>query len=753
MTRTFCAVAFVSFVAVAATAAIAVSDEHSIGPATAVPRGGGMPSIAASGPDALVAWSDAKSIRVSLISEPAEVSPKPSRRVRIVDGAHHVSLVRTGSAYLMTWAEGTDVMAATLSRDGVMTSDAKVIAPDATLTSSRALVWDGSRALQVVRSNATLFDVGVLLDADGNVIRQHIEMADAGSAQVSLTAVNGNFFFCWATTRNIPVATSTSRVRSTPPPLSRVESTIFFAHISHDGMLVDRTGLPLIVTDQIFGSIGIANDGTRIAVSLLAVRYPDAERLHRWLLDPATLKVTALNDLLAGGFDSNLVWNGAFIASWSEYDATNYRILTVSFAGYEPAAANTIVAGAKPATDLVAAAAGPYVYLVWTDRSRDGFDAMAVALDSSGRSATGEPFHAGYAIQPENDPGIANGLGLWCDLAPSNQNGQLYASRLDTDGAAIGWTIYVSTSGMVNVSLPPRAVFTGSIWFVAWTETKDNVEHVMTRRIARDGTLIDPAPVPLPATFIGGSIAFNGSTILVPYLADHGDLVAARFDRDGNPLDTITIAPQAYAYSASAASNGRDFFVTWTVGSDYWQFPSPNLVDVVGVAVSASGSVAGAPVTIAGGPADQLSPSIASDGNGYLIAYFEWISAPNESRLKLQHIDRNGLLDAAVVDAGDTPQQGASLAGDANGFWLAWRSGSYEGPTSVRAARVAPHGEPIATVTVADDEESNGPPQITANGTGASVAYPRYDENTGGVRVFTRRLTAGPPQHGRTVAH
>ena len=56
--------------------------------------------------------------------------------------------------------------------------------------------------------------------------------------------------------------------------------------------------------------------------------------------------------------------------------------------------------------------------------------------------------------------------------------------------------------------------------------------------------------------------------------------VGFRFSPAGELLDTVPIAIND-AYGGLVATNGTDFFVVWAVGSDYWQFPAPDMYDVV----------------------------------------------------------------------------------------------------------------------------------------------------------------------------
>ena len=255
----------------------------------------------------------------------------------------------------------------------------------------------------------------------------------------------------------------------------------------------------------------------------------------------------------------------------------------------------------------------------------------------------------------------------------------------------------------------------------------------MARRLRADGTPLDAAPWLLGSGF-APSVAFNGTTLLVTFSG--GDIVGKRFDRDGNALggDPIAINPD-WGYGSRVASNGEDFLVVWSFGSDFTQWDPPNRVDVMAARVSASGEVLDpTPIAIAATKADEVSPALASNGRDYLVAY---ASGP---QITGQYVQRDGTMAGppfaiGAAQAGWRPA--IAVAGDALGYWVAWDG-------TMRLARVDAHGvelfpEPLAV--------GSGPALLGTGGDGAELAYAR-DVEALTSKVVTRAIAA----HGRARA-
>ncbi len=248
-------------------------------------------------------------------------------------------------------------------------------------------------------------------------------------------------------------------------------------------------------------------------------------------------------------------------------------------------------------------------------------------------------------------------------------------------------------------------------------------------------------------------IAWNGEVYLVAW-HDEGnsvsgdyvnDLYGTRVTEDGEVLDVngIAIAVAGAANRPSVASDGKDFFVTWSV-----QLTAVEN-DVYGTIVEADGTVANPDgVAIANTTTEEAMPSVASNGKDYLVVWEEYPS-PNMNGLR----DLYGMIvagDGTVPDGGRfaivtaTGLQGSpSVASDGDGFLVAWSDGRagvadddvYGAIVDGDGNVAAPDGFPISEAT-----SYQTAPDVTSNGTDYFVVW--SDHRDGNNDVYGARVTS-----------
>jgi hypothetical protein len=141
----------------------------------------------------------------------------------------------------------------------------------------------------------------------------------------------------------------------------------------------------------------------------------------------------------------------------------------------------------------------------------------------------------------------------------------------------------------------------------------------------RNPYLVDPSDIAISTTdnYHGPPfVAFNGICYLVAWAETH-DTVAAiqavRISPGGDICDPqhLTVSRKVYKWCKSlVASNGKDWFVIWADSTDKTDF------DLHGARVSAEGVVLDDPqLDIAVARGDQVGSAVASDGEGYLVAW------------------------------------------------------------------------------------------------------------------------------------
>jgi subtilisin-like proprotein convertase family protein len=222
-------------------------------------------------------------------------------------------------------------------------------------------------------------------------------------------------------------------------------------------------------------------------------------------------------------------------------------------------------------------------------------------------------------------------------------------------------------------------------------------------------------------------MASNGDTTLVVWQDDRDgygyDIYGARLDRAGVVLSVVRISAAPGQQSQPAvAGNGTDFLVVWT---DYRNGVTPS---IYGARVTTDGRVLdpqGIRICTAG--QQQVGPSVASDGAGYLVVWQD-----SRSRVSVDIYGTRVLATGAVLDAGGLAintganhQINPAVSGKAGGYLVVWQDqrdgSSYDiYGTSVSVAGVVSHPAGLPISTAAGDQIN---PAVTANGRDYWVAW------------------------------
>jgi hypothetical protein len=415
--------------------------------------------------------------------------------------------------------------------------------------------------------------------------------------------------------------------------------------------------------------------------------------LVRFVVDPRASSVTRLPVIdESGGLPNTgataavMFTGGRFVAYMVKYSsASSYLVDTVPFSGAPEDAAP------RQATVYQNAALGWYS-LRFASNGRNAFGVFSLQssiyqssiygalLDVTASTLAGtEGAHLlsiGWSKQIA--PAIAvsgnDSLSVWISDEGPGTIARLLGARLDASGAVIDRTPFEIAPSVSND--PPMVVFTGKVYLIAWREVGASA-NVVVRSVGHDASL---GPQVTLGAGAGPAAASNGTTTLVVFLSN-GEIVGHRFDVFGQQIDTSPLVladgSEYHQYPIKVASNGSDFFVAWNEGIDPFQWAPPNLIDVYGKRVSATGVADAAALSIATGPADQILSDVASNGRDYLVAYRTRFSPVI---IAAKRVLREGqLAGATATDIGTimTPYSsysGVSLAGNgAGGYWLAYQ--------------------------------------------------------------------------------
>ena len=737
-------------VASIAKAAIIFTPEHPVS-TPVYDAGVGTESVFASasdGNDFLVVWGDGP-LYASRISATGEVRVPPTL-IRS-GGATHVSVCWTGSTYLVTWHDGSEqaVMVAVMSRNGKIITPGRVLLPQVR-TFSGALASNGRNALLVYAAGFPSAASGILLAADGTVVRANISLPARSSTTDDTIKVSSdgiNFAVIWQVSTTMRAMV---RAMPTPPPPSTTTTSYEIARVDPFGQPIDYIGAQ-IATMGVGREFGVAYGDRRYAIATIEQKAEGAPTLRRFTVDAITLQVEQLPDVKASGYSPSMIWNGSdFIAYWMDYDFNRFQLNTVEGNRQPVIAFSGHFLGIGP----VVAWNGNKLLAAWTDRSRMpagstyGGDLFGAFLDPAGNAAS-EKFLIGYAPRPQSQAVVAtsgaDALVVWLEQSHDSGIGNVLAVRMSPDGTVLD-PKPLELGGDVPVAVTkPAVVFNGSAYFVVWQAGA----NVLGRRVERNGQLgniINLGAGSAPA------VASNGSITLVVF-ARYPQMFAMRIDGNDRVLDIppLLIAPNHAGYNLSVASNGTDFLVVWTEGSDYSPGPPiagpTNLLDVFGERVTQSGALDAAPIAIATGPKDQGYGVVATDGRDYLVLY-ELLSG-YQGQLAAKGVLREGMLSGSTAeDDGVIVAQNVrafSVARETAGYGVVWQTGTY--PDSLlQFAHLDAFGARGDAITLLDfDPEYVVPsPSIASNGALEFVAYVRLAEQYDFAQRLFVRLRAAP---------
>ncbi|HSY51454.1 MAG TPA: hypothetical protein VLC46_21800 [Thermoanaerobaculia bacterium] len=696
-----------AFLAVAARAAIRVTPEQTLlDPVAALQEGDQVPlTVATDGDQFLVFWGNyvddnLGGMKVALIdSDGRQLS------FRFIPGTKNavfgVNACWTGSVYFAEWFDyqARTISTATFSRNGDTLQPPTVVLQGANLFGD-SLAWNGNRAL-VLYSNDTL--KGALFDADGSLIRAEIPMPSIGNGNPYSDAVpalisDGNEF----------AAVWQSAAFVSDPNGYMGQRLVQDFHLLRitgngdvDGQRVD------IGRVELTNGFGVAYGGGVYAIDAVQSPLSLQPQLVRFVIDAHSGSVTRLPTVDVAANGASILWSGSrFVAYWPQYSSepgqggypgdAPLALKTLSFSGAaedtapEPA---TPVAFDRLVANVVLTSNGRNVFGAWAPGQLPESPLYGKLFDgNAAATVTADPprvVSIGWSRQflPSIATSGTDSLAVWIDVSGDPYSGRLLGARISGNGAPIDGTPFeIAPIVPILGASSPTVVFTGTVYLVAWVDgAYDSPTVVKVGRVGRDGSL--GAPVSLGQGY-AVSAATNGTTTLVVAGSAFGlALAGCRFDEIGNSIDKTPIVISADGSNPLVASNGTDFFVAWNEGDDFYIdpifSPPPNLYDVFGARVSASGAVDAAPLPIAIGTSDQILTGLASDGRDYLVAYS--VNDYRQSFLAAKHILREGILDGATatddgqIMARDITLGGSyfigpsgALSGDASGYWTAF---------------------------------------------------------------------------------
>lgn len=688
-------------------------------------------ALVSDGKDFLAVWTGIDGIYAAAVDENGAARPTPPH---VLFQGYVPRAAWAGDAYVLVWQDSGNTWTARMNRDAQLVSEPVVVAAN---TGPLAIGSYGGRTLIVLSGFEGVS--AILIGPDSEVLRKDIAIPAAARIFAASVAAGSEGFM---------VASVETTFAGTPRTV--VRATRFLP----DGAL-DRARVLAEVPNNV-NSIDAAVDGGRVGVAFVARRSTanETQLLHTFTIEAGTLASTEHPRRIVEGDDPQVVRTpDGFAAGLLEGRArAPLALITIPFGADERRA--TLLGSNTPGADLHMATNGTKVLSVWRDfRFSPSFEYSTVnlfglALDAAAAQAQSDVVPVAISAVAQGQPSIASAgtssLVAWMDMTKT-VHGNVMVRRVDARGNPLD-AVPMAIVADVPAQQRPVVAFTGEVWVVAWyvVLNADGQSRAYMRRVSRSGALLDATPIDLGPGRVSAA-ASNGTVTL---LALGKSLL--RLSAAGERLGTVAL-PEA-EWSRGLASNGQEFLLVWDEGSDWWQFPSPNMRDVRAIRLDASGNpMDAAPIDIAMSPANEVDPIAASDGTDFLVVYGH---GSDERTIRAKRVLRTGVLadhtalaTGSLVGTGEfsyalAPHQGGYLAVFARP--LAWAAAIDAVPLDARGAAVE---EPV---TLAITRWLGGLMPGTAIA-GTTAVYSRSDESLANIeRVFVRPVGAEPGRR-RTI--
>ncbi|HEV7764811.1 MAG TPA: hypothetical protein VGQ76_07420 [Thermoanaerobaculia bacterium] len=703
----------------------------------------GDAEVATSGNETLVAWIDSTPGRqgayVAALGDDGSLIEGTQRLLS--SDADWVQVTWSGQSYLAFWWRNNRVTVVSLDGNlNVLTTPRVVRTNTARFTSS--IVWAGNRGAMMSGGRALL-----LFDRQGTITGSNTDINPGGTMSSGATlATDGETFFTfWEHATD-------------------VRTDFYVRRFNEMGVARDAARVPLTVDVRIGNERDVAFGGGKLAL-VAANSTAEGDILRSYLIDPETLEVDALPSRAIGNAGSPRVeWIGdRFVALWFRINDSTSSLQTLAI-NADGTTGNPVSHATHRGVHAESRDVwnGHSLIVTFTRRADNQLDIYAAAADWRGEqlphTQSAVALSPSWQAQPAMATNGQQSLIVWTEgYVEESEHGNRDLLRVAmahvTAGIVDSPVVYLSQSATWG---RPAVVFTGSIYIVSWLGAdRDLNPYVMMQRVSTTGEILDPEPVTL-APALNATLAWNGTHALLAWSSANG-LHAKRLTRDGVPVDTTPLQlSSVLVRQIAATSNGSDFFLTWSEGDDIGFETDPPL-DLYAARIDASG-IASRAIPIATGPADQGSPAIASDGRDALIAYIE------DSRLVQKKLLREGALDGTtaaspgVAIGTDSIARTPTIASNGKGYVLAWETGATnQNLPRVVVAGLDRNGVITDAPVVAAESELHGmwPMLATAGGNRGDLAYGvlQPDEAYGSaLRLFVRRLGESQAR-GRATRH
>ncbi|MFN8176743.1 MAG: FlgD immunoglobulin-like domain containing protein [bacterium] len=643
-----------------ALAPVALAGPPNIGPTTFLAGDGAIgpaagnqttPWIARGGDQYLIAWEDDRGASNDICAARVDANgvvldTTPIAITQAAGTQTEPRVAWNGSNWLVTWQSqvptqfyyGAGVLAVRVSPQGQILDPTPItviayqnssgllyaLATDGT---NWAVVSEGTSAGEAAIRGVRVAPDGTVLDPGGVVVVPETYYLRFG---IDLGGLPGEFLLVWNEWRS-STADDILAYRLTPS-LAKIDAS----------PIVLATRAPYETNAK------VASNGTSFFVAwdlndnyLFSEVYGTRVSFSGQVMDPNGQAFSSSGP--GYGRDPSVTWDGTnWIVSWPNYGGGGLNAARMSPTGaiLDPGGVSMPSLG----WGSIAGAPGGGLMATWSDATGGSQDAYAAPV--SGALVPGAKVCASLGAPRQTQASFAfNGNGyLVVFLSARSAGNRVLGQRLDASGNSMDAEPF-EIAGPTGSYSSPSVAWDGSRYMATYVSGA----NVYARRIAPDGSLLDPSPILVMNGMESGVAALDGVFLVVGNYAPQNPQYVFVFGTrvrgsDGAKLDASPLALSgSFALRPKVARLGSRWLAIW---EQHPTHDDPH-ASVVGNFMDGSGAV-GAAFGIGGLAAYNLAPSIAA-GDTALVAWAE-------SRQGFNNLDiygRRVLANGALLDPGE----------------------------------------------------------------------------------------------------
>ncbi|MFA5034092.1 MAG: T9SS type A sorting domain-containing protein [bacterium] len=221
----------------------------------------------------------------------------------------------------------------------------------------------------------------------------------------------------------------------------------------------------------------------------------------------------------------------------------------------------------------------------------------------------------------------------------------IYGAQLNKNGEILK-DILISDTTFAS---SPALAFDGTNYLLTWAENTpipckyENDFSVYGVRISKQGVILDSIIQISDSNSCTSAVSFDGTNYLVvsDSRPQEQNIYGTRVDKNGIVLDTSDIIISCHDSirdKPSISFDGTNYLVVW---QDFRNGAS----DIYGVRVNQQGTVLDSTgIVISNAPGNQLNPSVAFDGNDYLVAWQDFRNPTDTSCIYATYVSPDGVV-------------------------------------------------------------------------------------------------------------